>query len=224
MARARLKKICVDAERPLVLGEFWSNALDLELVPDAKGEAGLVDQDGTYRIWFNQGAEPKAVKHRLHLDVYARRVADLETLGAKVVAPEGDDRHWTVMADPEGGEFCAFLRDDVPKTRLHGVVVDSRNPTKLAAWWGRALKAEVVHHDGYSTVQGVKKWPDMTLDFVPVPERKQRPNRVHLDLSATSRDGLIERGATLIRAADNEIRWSVLTDPEGNEFCLFPRN
>ena len=34
-----------------------------------------------------------------------RDLAGLEALGATVVEPR---RHWTVMADPEGGEFCAM--------------------------------------------------------------------------------------------------------------------
>jgi hypothetical protein len=28
-------------------------------------------------------------------------------------------------------------------------------------------------------------------------------------------------GATVLRAPDEEIRWHVLADPEGNEFCVF---
>ena len=31
---------------------------------------------------------------------------------------------------------------------------------------------------------------------------------------------LKERGATLLRARDDEISWSVMADPEGNEFCV----
>jgi len=29
------------------------------------------------------------------------------------------------------------------------------------------------------------------------------------------------RRATLLRARDDDIRWDVLADPEGNEFCCF---
>ena len=32
---------------------------------------------------------------------------------------------------------------------------------------------------------------------------------------------LLSRGATLLRARDDEIQWDVLADPEGNEFCVF---
>ena len=100
MALAGFKKICVDAVEPLALGEFWSTALDQRLEPDATGEAGLVDAEHRYTVWFNRVPQAKSVKHRVHLDIYARSLVDLEALGASVVLPQGDDRKWTVMADP----------------------------------------------------------------------------------------------------------------------------
>ena len=33
--------------------------------------------------------------------------------------------------------------------------------------------------------------------------------------------GLVSAGATLVRPADDEIDWTVLADPQGNEFCAF---
>ncbi|MBA2697609.1 MAG: VOC family protein [Nocardioidaceae bacterium] len=223
MALARFKKICIDAVETLPLAEFWGAALGQRVETDDKGEAGLVNAEDKYTIWFNKAPQPKTVKHRVHLDIYAKTLADLESLGGKVLVPQRDDRRWTVMADPEGGEFCAFLRDDMPVNRLHGLVVDCTNPTAQAKWWGKVLKAEVVHHDEYSTVQQIKKLKGVTLDFVPVPERKSEPNRIHWDVSAKSMDGLVDLGAKVLRLPDDDIRWTVLADPEGNEFCAFPR-
>ena len=59
-------------------------------------------------MWFNRVPEPKAAKNRLHFDLrapgsIADEVARLTELGATVLQP-GDDL--TVMADPEGNEFC----------------------------------------------------------------------------------------------------------------------
>jgi len=51
--------------------------------------------------------EPKAVKNRMHIDVWGD-VDELVGRGARVLAATGDDRDWTVMADPEGNEFCVF--------------------------------------------------------------------------------------------------------------------
>ncbi len=224
MALARFKKICMDATEPLQLAEFWGAVLGQRVETDGKGEAGLVSTDGRHTLWFNRVPGGKSVKHRIHLDVYAGSLADLEAIGSKVLVPEGEDRRWTVMADPDGGEFCAYLREDVPQSRFHGLVVDSTNPTAQAKWWGKVLKAEVVHHDQYSTVQGIKKLKNVTLDFVPVPERKAGPNRIHWDVSTKSVDALVDVGATVVRRQDAEISWTVLADPEGNEFCAFPKS
>jgi hypothetical protein len=53
-----------------------------------------------------------------------------------------------------------------------------------------------------------------------VPEPKQVKNRVHLDIYGDA-DALMRRGAILV--AHHE-RWTILADPEGNEFCVFPED
>jgi hypothetical protein len=73
------------------------------------------------------------------------------------------------------------------------------------------------------------------LFFQPVPEGKIAKNRVHLDIRASAgaqpEDGreqarqhaqrLVEAGATVLHEIDEPIGWSiVMTDPEGNEFCV----
>ncbi|MFE1312304.1 VOC family protein [Streptomyces sp. NPDC058755] len=65
------------------------------------------------RLLFQRVPEAKSGKNRLHLDLHpgaerrADEVARLTTLGARVLRevkePAGA---WTVMADPEGNEFC----------------------------------------------------------------------------------------------------------------------
>ena len=75
---------------------------------DGDGNGMLRGPTDRHTIWISWVPEPKTVKYRVHLDIYARRLGDLEALGSTVVRPAGDDRTWTVMADPEGNEFCAF--------------------------------------------------------------------------------------------------------------------
>jgi Glyoxalase-like domain len=158
----------------------------------------------------------------VHLDIYARSLAELTAKGATVVEAKHDDWGWTVMADPEGGEFCAFIRDELPDDRLHGVVVGSVEPAAIATWWSELYGADLVHHpQGYSTVENVPGMPILTLDFVPVPEAKSVKNRIHWDVNAPSLGALAAAGAAILRAADDEIGWTVLADPEGNEFCAF---
>ena len=53
-------------------------------------------------------------------------------------------------------------------------------------------------------------------------------NRLHIDLAPHTSDDrdaeiarLIERGATLVDVGqDDDVTWTVLGDPEGNEFCV----
>jgi hypothetical protein len=221
MAIARFRKLCLDANDPDRLGPFLAQILNLTWEPDGKGEGGARRTDGRPVIWLNRVAEPKTVKHRVHFDMYARSLADLEALGSRILLPEGDDRMWTIMADLEDGEYCAFLRAELPAERLHGVVVDSADPFAQSRWWAQILGGTVVDSErGFSTVENVEGvW--FTLDFVPVPEPKVGKNRIHLDLTVPDLEPLLEAGATVLRPRGGDIAWDVLADPEGNEFCAF---
>ena len=66
---------------------------------------------------------PKTVKNRLHLDLTTSasdRDAEIDrllALGARHVdVGQTGDESWTVLADPEGNEFCVVR----PKTTLVG--------------------------------------------------------------------------------------------------------
>jgi hypothetical protein len=113
---------CADA---LTVGQFWSAALGRPLDPDASsgfaaiGFAGRRDKAGwaaAERVndptfIFARAPEPKTAKNRMHLDVTApdpeAEVDRLVDLGAtRVVDMDEYGYTWTVMADPEGNEFC----------------------------------------------------------------------------------------------------------------------
>jgi hypothetical protein len=220
---ARLRKVCLDAVEPATLGPWWARVLDLEWRP--AGDEGGIHLPGQTQpvIWVNRVPEPKTVKHRWHLDIYAAGLDGLLAAGATVVLPEGDDRRWTVLADPEGGEFCAFVRPEpVPEPRLHGLVVDCADPAGLSRWWVGVLGGQIrdngPNHTEVSNVPGMT----YTFDFVRVPEPKAAKNRIHLDLTVEEVEPLLAAGATVLRAPDGEIDFHVLADPEGNELCAFP--
>ena len=136
MTMARFKDLCLDAEDPALLGAFWAAVLGRTWQAQDNAEGLLTGPTPQHTIWVNLVLEAKTVKHRVHLDIYARDLADLETLGATIAEPRHGTRTWTVMADPEGGEFCAFLRSEIPAERLHGLVVDSADAEAQARWWG----------------------------------------------------------------------------------------
>ncbi len=210
-----------DGER---LGRFWAEVVGARFEPDGAAGTVVADEPGG-SIAMRVVGEPKTVKHRVHLDVYAAEIADLEALGAQVVLDPGDSGlPWTVMQDPEGGEFCAFLRDpsELPAYRCHGVVVDSADPENACRWWAGVFGVEVGHDPdkGWWWLTDVPGMPITTMDFVPVPEPKTVKNRVHWHVDGDV-EALEAAGARLLRDRDDESDWTVMADPEGNEFCVF---
>ena len=218
MALAQFKDLVLDAADPARLGEFWAAVLGLTWQAQDDGDGSLTGPTPQHTIWVNRVPGPRSVKHRVHLDIYTGDLAGLAALGATVLEPQHGSRAWTVMADPEGGEFCAFLRPDPPAQRLRGLVVDSIDPKAQAQWWGEIYGTDVTANDGWFALEIM---PGVTMDFVPVPEPKAVKNRVHWDVTLPDVSPLIEAGAALLREPGGDIGWYVLTDPEGNEFCAF---
>lgn len=223
MAIARFKDLCMDAGDPARLGAFWAAVLGRTWEAKEDGDGLLTGPTPEHTIWVNRVPEARTVKQRVHLDIYARDLADLEALGSTVVEPRHGSRTWTVMADPEGGEFCAFLRPDLPAERLHGLVVDSADPAAQAQWWAGIYGVSVTDNGSWFTLEAVPGMPISTMDFVPVPEPKAVKNRIHWDVTVPRLAPLVEAGASVLREPDDDIGWHVLADPEGNEFCAFVR-
>jgi catechol 2,3-dioxygenase-like lactoylglutathione lyase family enzyme len=222
---ARFYEFCLDTANPHSdVATFWAAVSGGKAQASSGGGppdvAGRTDNQS---IAICPVPEHKTVKNRVHLDVYARSIDDLVGLGATVQVPaEESGFHWTVMLDPEGNEFCAFLREELPDYRIHGLVIDSADPQSQAQWWGEVLGVEVEdntqHGGGWWTLLHATDDPVLTWDFVPVPEPKTVKNRLHWDVRGTVEE-FLDRGATHLW---DRPRWVVLADPEGNEFCVFP--
>lgn len=222
---ARYKDLCIDADNPTLLGGFWSAVLALSPAGAGKRDLKLLGDRPDQTIWVNQVPEEKRAKHRVHLDVEVGDISGLRKLGASVVREPTDEDHWWVMQDPEGGEFCAFIREgrvSLPG-RFFGLVIDSADPHSQREWWGRVfgMPAEGVPSEHYAALVSAGRAPFDFLCFVPVPEKKTVKNRIHWDVTTSDLDALVEHGATVLREPDGDVRWHVLTDPEGNEFCAF---
>jgi catechol 2,3-dioxygenase-like lactoylglutathione lyase family enzyme len=112
--------------------------------------------------------------------------------------------------------------------RLTEIVVDCHDPELMAAFWCAVLGWEVVDRDGGSVeIQGRTDGP--TLLFDSAPDDKVVKNRIHLDVNPTDGDrdaeverllGLGARHVDIGQHDDPDTDWVVLTDPEGNEFCV----
>jgi predicted enzyme related to lactoylglutathione lyase len=107
---------CADHE---VVVPFWQAALGWERrdvseryvslapPPDQRPAAG----PRPLPLLFQKVPEPKTVKNRVHIDWRSddrtAEVTRLTALGAVEIATRSlGDFTWTVMADPEGNEFC----------------------------------------------------------------------------------------------------------------------
>ena len=105
---------------------------------------------------------------------------------------------------------------------LANITFDCRDAKALGDFWSAALERPVgdLHSPEVTILPGTP-----TYLFVAVPEGKMAKNRVPIDLVAYDRRAelarLVTLGATEVRDVDEwGISWTVLTDPEGNEFCV----
>ena len=110
---------------------------------------------------------------------------------------------------------------------LHHVVVDTHDLPGLARFWTQALGWKILSEREREIVIGPDVSAPVGMCFMPVTDPKTVKNRVHLDLTteAADRDAEIERllalGARRVDVGQTgEESWTVLADPEGNEFCV----
>jgi hypothetical protein len=218
----RFKELCMDTARSgTAFGRFWAAVTGCSYAepqsPDDPGNVvGTVEGMG---IAICPVPEEKTVKHRVHLDVHTDSVESLLALGARPAPGYGGDP-WTVLLDPEGGEFCAFVREgELPDYRTYELVVDSVDGHRIARWWAESFGVPVSNEgQSWSWIEHVPGMPFDSIVFDSVPEAKTVKNRVHWDVYGDVGD-FTARGATVLAELP---RWTVLADPEGNEFCVFP--
>lgn len=112
--------------------------------------------------------------------------------------------------------------------------VDCRNAYELSEWWKQVLGyvdvADDPNEPGHEECMILSPDTGHRVLFIEVPDVKRVKNRIHFDLRPTSgtRDEEVERvvglGATVIDDQRDHygpgVGWAVLTDPEGNEFCI----
>ena len=117
---ARVGNISFDCDDVLKVANFWSAVLGRELDPGASAmwaTIGNTDPARAEPAWyFNKVPESKTAKNRVHLDMVdpdPGAVDKLVQLGATVLDEQdvpGAAHHWTVLADPEGNEFCVAVK------------------------------------------------------------------------------------------------------------------
>ena len=116
-------------------------------------------------------------------------------------------------------------------SHIAAVTFDCENAATLARFWSEVLGRSVDEGqpeagEFFASIgRGGSPGDGPVLMFIKVAEGKTAKNRVHLDLGTADRAAEVERlvslGATAVHDKDEwGVRWTTLSDPEGNEFCV----
>ncbi|AYN37851.1 VOC family protein [Streptomyces dangxiongensis] len=239
-----LFELNVKARDDSALGRFWAEALGWDV---SSAEPGATSVKPVGPVWPDPAAvridviavpDPETVKYRAHIELatdsaahHAESVARLEELGATPADEGHGDLARTVLADPEGNVFCVLEprethRDTGP---IAAVVVDCADPRAMARFWGEAMDWTVHDVTDDRALLRSAKGVGPYLEFLRTPHLTDVRHRLHLDLAPHPFDGrrqaaevarLGALGATSADAGRGDFPWQVLTDPEGNEFCV----
>jgi hypothetical protein len=241
----RLTSVVIDSADPSALARWWASALGWRLDYDEADESFIGPPPGEpgIRLTFVPVTDPKLVQNRVHLDLRSPSLAGQQELTGRLLdagASEADigqgEVPWSVLADPEGNEFCVVdPRPEYADTgALAAVLVAALNPAALARFWaaasGRRLRPDAVEKDSYDLLPPDGRGP--WLEFIGTDKPHTVKNRVHLDVAPFADDDQASEVARLLalgafrtevgqsQAPEGWVTWVVLIDPEDNEFCM----
>ncbi|RDI53272.1 VOC family protein [Nocardia mexicana] len=236
----RLACVVFDAVQPRSVARFWAELLSWEVTVDRPGEVDVAAPDPDapdVALTFLASRQPTSGRNRIHLDLSSRsldhqrvQVDRALSLGARRIDIGQGPVPWTVLADPEGNEFCVLEPREqyVDTGAVAAIVVDTGDPGRQAQFWSAASGWPVTHDEqrsvGIRSVSEQGPW----LEFLLSPGRPE-PGRLHLDLVSFPTDDPAEEvarlraaGATAVRPNDSHTDEPpvVLADPDTYEFCL----
>jgi hypothetical protein len=107
------------------------------------------------------------------------------------------------------------------------VTFDTTDPRRLAAWWADQTSGQIVADmEGFFVMVALPG--GFTLGFQKVGDPTPGKNKLHLDCGSVDPAAEVERliaaGATFVAKHDEDptFAWTVLADPDGNQFCVAP--
>ncbi len=236
---ARLFSVVVDCQDHIAQARWWADAFGTPVAGECEDEAWLVLD--TIAMEFVPVDEPKEGKNRTHFDLatysedeYAWLVESLVTAGAREIdigQPAGAD--WTVLADPEGNEFCVVAPRPLYdyRTPLASIAIETANAARTCDFWEKASAWRRIIREPTFVILRAPSGDGPYLLFGDEFSPKRGKNRIHLDVApdadedqAEAVDDLVAAGARRIDIGQGEVSRVVLEDPGGNEFCvLTPR-
>ncbi|MCO1659092.1 VOC family protein [Pseudonocardia humida] len=111
--------------------------------------------------------------------------------------------------------------------RLENIVWDARDPHRLGRFWAAALGAESMTNepDLFEARLHLSDEAFLDLCFQRVASPSTSPARLHLDLAGGPRQQevaqrLLDLGAEHADIGQGGVPWTVLSDPDGNAFCV----
>ncbi len=113
--------------------------------------------------------------------------------------------------------------------KIANITVDCTDVLRVARFWSAVLGRPLDERSGehFASIGGADpERAEPAWYFARVPEGKQAKNRVHVDLTTPEPDAvqrLVALGATVVGGHEvpgGSHRWTVMHDPEGNEFCV----
>lgn len=236
----RLVQIAMNAQDDSALGRFWAEVLGWTISSEEPGVTNLEPEEYVYPdpvavcVDILSVPDAKTVKNRVHIDLastsaahHAELVARLKDLGATPLDLGQGDVPWTVMADPDGNEFCvAEPRETYQDTGpIAAIVADCVDPRAMAGFWDGALDWTLHEVSDDHAMLRSSKGVGPYLKLVRTPDAKTVKNRVHLDIRPYRGDDqaaevarLKDLGAVEIDLGQGDVSWTCLVDPEGNEF------
>jgi Glyoxalase-like domain len=239
----RLVHLVVDANDPARLAAFWAGVLGWDVADATEEEVDVWPAGFTYPdpvampLVFVPVPERKTAKNRIHLDLastsaahQAELVGRARDLGATPADIGQGDVPWVVLADPEGNEFCVLEPREIYRDTgaVAAIVLDCADPTALARFWAGATSWEVANAEDYIVGLRSPGGVGPFLESLRAPGRKTGKNRIHPDVAPYLGDDpaaevarLRRAGATPVSVGQGDnVSWTVLADPEGNELCV----
>jgi predicted enzyme related to lactoylglutathione lyase len=237
----QLTTLTIDAYDPAGLARFWAGVLRWRVGEQDEEGVVLDPTDGTrFDLFFAVVPDTDQGVDRMHFDLSSRSVDGQHAtvqravdLGARHIdVGQGPDAGHVVLADPEGNEFCVLEPGNrfVDYGGVLGSLTCDGSPA-VGYFWSQALGWPLVwDQDDETAIRA----PDGTGQFItwgPPVIPKTGKNKMHLDIAPpidgdqrAEVDRLISLGAHRVDIGQGDVRWVVMADPDGNEFCvLTPR-
>ena len=132
----------------------------------------------------------------------------------------------------DGGSEAAGTPEASPAPRLgrlhpHNVVIDVADHDVVVPFWEAALgwTAQRLNEQFVGLRAPADEAVGFDILFQKVPEPKLAKNRAHIDFDAADMEAEVERlvglgGTKLAEHNLGAFRWTIVADPEGNEFCV----